>query len=1061
MLISDSGGAPAVIARYLKTGKIELDPTGERGFKPPSNSADLKKWEAQVARIKALHEKHKVLTAFSTRQGETRNLDLVLLKAMLFDTDGNLRQSDLNESKKMLHLAIDWGRAEVVAQWMEKSAEMFAVPVRHAPSEASSSAPNSPRLSAHASGGGGASVGVADPAVLRLNEHAFSQRMKLSRELQQALQQALHIALKHQKAGIVDLLLKSNLQAADVELLELYDETLDHLTVFEADLQQLRKGLRLHIAQLDDEAASGRLGGRRSSAAATPAHARTARPSDGWQALPSMREHLGAIMTGVRASMRFVGGTPSGGSGGAGFSATGPRGSGGGGGGGNDFAARADARNQQAYAQLVVPFLAKACKLESVDELWKSGQVDRWTADDVFYWAVLMSDERLVQVLWRHVDEPIRMALVASQMSSQLAAIARFDSVRFANLAHKYEGWACGVLSQCDNELEARWLLQKPFNVMVPGRTGGTLITLAIRTNRKAFIAHTHAQSLLDAWWRGDVVGAFDEESGAGSYCLSSSDPHALLVIAHALTFGLLRLVRMEQTLAAKHVLLSKQQRHAFQMQHTHLARLRKPSSREHASIFHQMQYETDHRPDRARMLRDFYAAPKSKFWLRATSYLAFLLLYALVIICDDGTPDVSWLELAFMLWVGGLAVDELHQWVTNRRLHRSHFADIWNVLDALMFAVLFPAIFVMRTLAYFTCCAQPWRSLDTDAAGVALRRPCSCDVQVHARTILAANAVICFFRFLANYKVHPRLGVLIHVITEIQNDVGMFIAILLFVVLGFAFAFSGLSPPRHLQLQSDASSPFLIPVWNLFDLSDVGDVTEHSEAPALGMALLASYLFLSQILLVNLLIAMMNQSYAQAHKNAEEEWAASRASSIEELLILSPVPPPFSMPYLLYDMLARSKRGTSAGAEPALAPPPAAHTGSYGGAAEQGSAGKKRRNVKLLHEYLEECWRTDSLSVESRVTSLRDDVDRLTSMVESASADRADSRAVLDRLTAESMRTLKEMQAGLEKAGLVAPRASASAEPHEREVDSHMLAVPPARARAQPAAPPLSLIHI
>lgn len=289
-----------------------------------------------------------------------------------------------------------------------------------------------------------------------------------------------------------------------------------------------------------------------------------------------------------------------------------------------------------------------------------------------------MSDEALVQVLWRHLDEPIRMALIAAQISKQLAGIARFDSARFANLALKYEGWATGVLSTCDHELEARWLLQQPFNVTVPGRTGGTLITLAIRTQLKGFIAHSHAQSLLDAWWRGDVVEAYDARTGAGGYCLSSSEPHALLVIAHAVTFGLLRLVQMEQTLGAKHAQKSKQHSQFAQVRRGALARLGKSSARDVASIFRQLQQEPTHRPDRLRALVDFYSAPKAKFWLRASSYLCFLLLYALVLILDDGTPDVSRLELAFALWTLGLAVDELHQWQTNRRLHRVHFDGIW-----------------------------------------------------------------------------------------------------------------------------------------------------------------------------------------------------------------------------------------------------------------------------------------------------------------------------------------------------------------------------------------------
>jgi hypothetical protein len=80
VLITDSGGAPAIIAHYLKTDRFEPDPTGERGFKPSSNKHDLLQWQESIKRIKALHVKHALLTSFETRQGETLNFDLVLLK---------------------------------------------------------------------------------------------------------------------------------------------------------------------------------------------------------------------------------------------------------------------------------------------------------------------------------------------------------------------------------------------------------------------------------------------------------------------------------------------------------------------------------------------------------------------------------------------------------------------------------------------------------------------------------------------------------------------------------------------------------------------------------------------------------------------------------------------------------------------------------------------------------------------------------------------------------------------------------------------------------------------
>jgi len=410
VLITDSGGAPAIIAHFLKTDRFDPDPTGERGFKPTSNKHDLLKWQDSVRRIKALHVKFKVLTSFETRQGETRNFDLVLLKAILFDTDGNLRQTDLHESKKTLHLAILWGRQEIVSQWIEKSTAMFAVPVPSAPSSPT------PLHSPVGSDNGAGEVrgrGFGTSAMrARAKERAATQRMRLSDELQEALQEALHIALRHRKAECVDLLLKSNMRAADVDLLQLYDETLDQLGIFAADLGGLRKGLSAHMALLEEEGFA-KLNPRRTQA----------KPAAGGTSLWStaaIRGRLDAVRVAVLGAASssspppILPLIPRASRADSSRTSTSRRGSFG------DLAAEganapfgsdlANLRRQhEKYAQLVVPFLSRACAVEAVEDMWTSGLVSQWGADDVFYWAVLMSDEALVHVLWRHVDEPIRM----------------------------------------------------------------------------------------------------------------------------------------------------------------------------------------------------------------------------------------------------------------------------------------------------------------------------------------------------------------------------------------------------------------------------------------------------------------------------------------------------------------------------------------------------------------------------------------------------------------------------------------------------------------------------
>ena len=797
--------------------------------------------------------------------------------------------------------------------------------------------------------------------------------------------------------------------------------------------------------------------------------------------------------------------------------------------------ARQHARAHALYGRYIIPFLADAFGMRELRDQWTrarrgasgragaapgapaaapGGGAPTWRVPDLMYWALLnpLVDDGLVRTLWRHSDEPIRMALCASHIASRLGALARFATGQHDEAARQYEGWACGVLSRCANEVEARWLLQRQFSDWPNGRMGGSLITLAIRTNRKAFIAHQHAQSLLDAWWTGDLAQRWDAHwqlapsgwleavgpsrrgrraSPRGATCLGERSASTLgdttRMLLHALTGAALGLVHMEPTHAAKyhyyHALVASRAHPrsssagsassvAGAGARTLRAACASPSCSETRggggsgsaawvelgtsevppSIFAPEVWR-EIRPPRVgwrAQASDFYSAPFTKFVLRTTCYVAFLLLYALVLIGDEGTPAFSRLELVFFVWALTHALDELHQLIENRARDEAHFDDQgWcaraarrcatrqsrvrprrqerateraldrptararaaaiarrNVLDALMFWVLFPLVIALRVAARISCCAQPESSLRDGGAfsggGPDGDARCACALKVYSRLILAVNAVLCFIRFLANYRVHKRLGVLIHVIRTMFNDIQIFVYILAIVVFGFSVAFGGIAPPRHLQLRADGNSPFMLPLWNLFDLTSVEEVSapEMSSAPVVGMGLLAIYLFISQILLVNLLIAMMNQSYAQANKNAQEEWAASRASSVQELLTLLPVPPPFSLPYLLVHLgarLLRSARTACGCAAPAQASPAAAARAPHARPAERRQAHSAER--KFLHEYLDMEAARGATSTEQRIAKLHSELDRLSSLVESAASDRADANAALERI--------------------------------------------------------------
>lgn len=79
----------------------------------------------------------------------------------------------------------------------------------------------------------------------------------------------------------------------------------------------------------------------------------------------------------------------------------------------------------------------------------------------------------------------------------QLAALSRRGPEEYEARAKLYESWAIGVLDQC-TEAEARLILQEQYSGSA-SLSNGTPMHLAVRSSRKAFLAHAHAQLLLDA----------------------------------------------------------------------------------------------------------------------------------------------------------------------------------------------------------------------------------------------------------------------------------------------------------------------------------------------------------------------------------------------------------------------------------------------------------------------------------------------------------------------------------------------------------------------------------
>ena len=103
-------------------------------------------------------------------------------------------------------------------------------------------------------------------------------------------------------------------------------------------------------------------------------------------------------------------------------------------------------------------------------------------------------------------------------------------------------------------------------------------------------------------------------------------------------------------------------------------------------------------------------------------------------------------------------------------------------------------------------------------------------------------------------------------------------------------------------QRTAATSSSFVLAFWAIH-----GDNLGHEPLaqPRLVALLLWVYFMLSQVVLLNLLVAIMGDTWQQISQHADDEWKMLKVQAIEEYFELHHIPPPFNAPQLVYALLA------------------------------------------------------------------------------------------------------------------------------------------------------------
>eukprot|EP00004_Rigifila_ramosa_P013728 TRINITY_DN3064_c0_g1_i3.p1 TRINITY_DN3064_c0_g1~~TRINITY_DN3064_c0_g1_i3.p1 ORF type:complete len:927 (-),score=260.92 TRINITY_DN3064_c0_g1_i3:30-2810(-) len=280
-----------------------------------------------------------------------------------------------------------------------------------------------------------------------------------------------------------------------------------------------------------------------------------------------------------------------------------------------------------------------------------------------------------------------------------------------------------------------------------------------------------------------------------------------------------------------------------------------------------------------------FYGSAVAKFWVQSWMYVAFLLIYSYVVLWGIEDGPIATLEWVVAFWVFVFVLDESNQL---KQGWKQYVESFWNKVDVLMVTIFFAA-FIIRIFS-------AWVASDR-----------STDLVDIVRMLMGFDAIFFYCRLLNRFSVNSNLGPLVATIGGMATDIFLFLFILMVVLLGFGISFRAALYTKSYQISggsgdNPADWATSRAFWSAFGELFLDEIdSAPSLFPQVVKALLGIYVIVANVLLVNLLIAMMSDTYQKMSERSKEVWRFMRYGLVKEYEDRPLLPPPFSFFYHIY----------------------------------------------------------------------------------------------------------------------------------------------------------------
>ncbi|XP_068131686.1 transient receptor potential cation channel subfamily M member 1 isoform X2 [Hyperolius riggenbachi] len=518
---------------------------------------------------------------------------------------------------------------------------------------------------------------------------------------------------------------------------------------------------------------------------------------------------------------------------------------------------------------------------------------------ELMIWAVLMKRQKMALFLWQRGEETMAKALVACKLYKSMAHESSESdlvddiSQDLDNNSKDFGQLAVELLDQSYKHDEQ--VAMKLLTYELKNWSNSTCLKLAVAAKHRDFIAHTCSQMLLTDMWMGRLR--------------MRKNPGLKVILGILLPPTIFFLEFRSPDDLSYHT--SKEYEEGKEKEDDNIDGNADVTSRKGDE-------ENGRNKQRSipigTKIYEFYNAPIVKFWFYTISYLGYLLLFNYIILVKmERWPSYQeWIVISYILTLGVEKVREILMSEPGKLSQKVKvwLQEYWNITDLVAISVfIIGAILRLQNEPYMG----------------------------YGRVIYCVDIIFWYIRVLDIFGVNKYLGPYVMMIGKMMIDMLYFVIIMLVVLMSFGVARQAILHPDEEPSWRLARNIFYMPYWMIYGevFADQIDLYAMEINPPCGdnlydddgkrlppcipgawltPAIMACYLLVANILLVNLLIAVFNNTFFEVKSISNQVWKFQRYQLIMTFNDRPVLPPPmiiFSHMYIILKRLCcRCRKG-------------------------------------------------------------------------------------------------------------------------------------------------------